>query len=96
MFWPTADAEIDGVRPSYWSKYDGSFPNDQRVAKVLEWLKKPEVDRPHFITLYFSDVDSAGHSFGPDAPETGKAVERVDKLVGDLWAGIKEIPLPSI
>jgi alkaline phosphatase D len=94
MFWPTADAEIAGVRPSYWSKYDGSFPNEKRVAKVLEWLKLPESDRPHFITLYFSDVDSAGHSFGPDAPETGRAVERVDKLVGDLWAGIQTIPLP--
>ena len=94
MFWPTADAEIGGVRPSYWLKYDGSFPNDKRVAKVLEWLKMPEAERPHFITLYFSDVDSAGHSFGPDAPETARAVERVDKLVGDMWAGIKEIPLP--
>jgi len=92
MFWPTADAEIAGVRPSYWSKYDGSFPNDQRVAKVLEWLKLPESERPHFITLYFSDVDSAGHSFGPDAPETEKAVQRVDKLVGDLWAGIQALP----
>jgi alkaline phosphatase D len=94
MFWPTSDAEIAGVRPSYWSKYDGSFPNEKRVAKVLEWLKMPEADRPHFITLYFSDVDSAGHAFGPDAPETAKAVERVDKLVGDLWAGIQQIALP--
>ena len=94
MFWPTADAEIGGVRPSYWSKYDGSFPNEQRVAKVLEWLKLPESERPHFITLYFSDVDSAGHSFGPDAPETERAVQRVDKLVGDLWTGIQAIPLP--
>ena len=70
MFWPTADAEIDGVRPSYWQKYDGGFPNGKRVEKVLEWLKLPEAERPHFITLYFSDVDSAGHSFGPDAHET--------------------------
>jgi len=94
MFWPTADAEIAGVRPTYWSKYDGSVPNEQRVAKVLEWLKLPEAGRPHFITLYFSDVDSAGHRNGPDAPETGAAVARVDKLVGDLWTGIQAIPLP--
>jgi alkaline phosphatase D len=94
MFWPTADAEIDGVRPSYWQQYDGSFPNQKRVEKVLEWLKLPEADRPHFITLYFSDVDSAGHQFGPDAHETRQAVERVDKLVGELWAGIQQIPLP--
>jgi alkaline phosphatase D len=94
MFWPTADSEIHGVRPTYWKLYDGRFPNDQRVAKVLEWLKLPESERPHFITLYFSDVDSAGHSFGPDSAETEQAVQRVDKLVGDLWAGIKQIPLP--
>jgi len=94
MFWPTSDAEIGGIRPSYWSLYDGRFPNEQRVAKVLEWLKLPESERPHFITLYFSDVDSAGHSFGPDSPETQQAVQRVDKLVGDLWAGIQATPLP--
>ncbi len=94
MFWPTADSEIGGVRPAYWSLYDGKFPNEQRVAKVLEWLKLPERERPHFITLYFSDVDSAGHSFGPDSPETENAVQRVDKLVGDLWTGIKALPLP--
>lgn len=94
MFWPTSDAEIGGIRPSYWSLYNGRFPNDQRVAKVLEWLKLPESERPHFITLYFSDVDSAGHSTGPDSPETEQAVQRVDKLVGDLWTGIQAIPLP--
>jgi predicted AlkP superfamily pyrophosphatase or phosphodiesterase len=94
MFWPTSDAEIGGVRPTYWAPYDGRFPNEQRVAKVIEWLKLPESERPHFITLYFSDVDSAGHSFGPDSPETEAAVHRVDKLVGDLWTGIKALPLP--
>jgi alkaline phosphatase D len=94
MFWPTADAAIGGVRPSYWSLYDGSFPNERRVAKVLEWLKLPEEQRPHFITLYFSDVDSAGHSTGPDSPVTERAVQQVDKLVGELWAGIKALPLP--
>jgi alkaline phosphatase D len=94
MFWPTADAEIGGVRPSYWLKYDGGFPNEKRVAKVLEWLKFPEADRPHFITVYFSDTDSAGHKYGPDAHETGQAVAEVDKMVGKLWAGIQQIPLP--
>jgi predicted AlkP superfamily pyrophosphatase or phosphodiesterase len=94
MFWPTADSEIGGVRPTYWKLYDGRFPNEQRVAQVIEWLKLPEAERPHFITLYFDDVDSAGHRTGPDSPETEAAVHRVDKLVGDLWAGIKALPLP--
>jgi alkaline phosphatase D len=94
MFWPTADAEIGGVRPSYWSLYDGGFPNDRRVAKVLDWLKLPESERPHFITLYFSVTDDSGHRFGPESSETEQAVERVDKLVGDLWTGIRATQLP--
>jgi predicted AlkP superfamily pyrophosphatase or phosphodiesterase len=94
MFWPTADAPIEGVRPSYWSLYDGRFPNEKRVEKVLEWLKLPEGQRPHFITLYFSDVDTAGHSFGPDSAETAQAVERVDNLIGTLWAGLQASTLP--
>ncbi len=94
MFWPTSDAEVGGIRLADSQKYDGRFPNEQRVAKVLEWLKRPESERPHMITLYFSDVDSAGHSFGPDAPQTEEAVHRVDELVGKLWKGIQELPIP--
>lgn len=94
MFWPTSDAEIDGIRPTYWSLYDGRFGNEQRVAKVLDWLKLPEEQRPHMITLYFSDVDSAGHSSGPDSTRTEEAVKRVDGLIGELWDGIKTLPIP--
>jgi alkaline phosphatase D len=94
MFWPTCDSEIGGIRPSYGLKYDGRLPNADRVAKVIEWLKLPEAERPHFITLYFSDVDSAGHSTGPDSDRTREAVERVDNLVGDLWNGVKALSLP--
>ncbi len=94
MFWPISDAQIGGARPSYWKLYSGRFPNEERVAQVIEWLKLPESERPHFITLYFSDVDSAGHSTGPDSAATGQAVARVDKLVGDLWTGIQATGLP--
>jgi hypothetical protein len=33
-------------------------------------LKLPPADRPHFITIYYSEPDHEGHEFGPDAPET--------------------------
>ena len=94
LFWPTCDAEILGVRPTYWKPYDAKFANEQRVAQVLDWLKLSEAQRPHFIATYFSDVDSAGHKFGPDAPETADAVQRVDKQIGDLWNGIRALHLP--
>lgn len=94
MFWPSSDAEIDGIRPSAWFKYDGGVPNEERVAHVLDWLHQPAQQRPHFITLYFDDVDTAGHHYGPESAETKKAVERVDAMVGEVWRGIRESGLP--
>src|SRR5687767_8370331 len=58
FFWPGSEAAIKGVRPTSWNKYDGTIPNADRVATVLEWLRRPAEQRPHVITLYFSDVDA--------------------------------------
>jgi predicted AlkP superfamily pyrophosphatase or phosphodiesterase len=94
MFWPTCDGEVRGVRPTYWKKYDGKFPDESRVKQVLDWLRLPEEQRPHFITLYFSDVDSAGHAHGPESLEVGSAVQLVDSLIGSLRAGLAALKLP--
>src|SRR5262249_2754875 len=71
------------------------FPDAERVAQVLEWLRLPEGRRPSFLTLYFSDVDSAGHEFGPDAPQTRDAVMRVDTALGALVRGVESAQLGS-
>src|SRR5277367_3303519 len=75
-------------------KYDQKYPNEKRVEQVLAWLKLPAEQRPHFITLYFSDVDSAGHSHGPDSEQVRAAVAEVDKEIGKLAAGVAELKLP--
>ena len=88
FFWPGSDAAIHQVRPTFFYRYDGSVANDRRVAKVIEWLKLPKAQRPHFITMYFSDVDAAGHHYGPEAPETQDAVHRLDAILGELTKAI--------
>lgn len=88
FFWPGSEAAIDGVRPRYWERYDERVPNAVRVRQVLDWLTLPEERRPAFVTLYFSDVDHAGHESGPDSPEVAAAVLRVDSAVGLLLDGI--------
>jgi alkaline phosphatase D len=89
FFWPSSDAEIQGKRPSYYlSPYDDKFPDEKRVEQVLAWLQLPSEKRPHFITLYYSNTDHAGHEYGPDAPETAEAVRHVDGMIGKLWDGI--------
>lgn len=90
MFWPGSAAPVRGVRPTYWKVYGvRAYPAEARVDTVLSWLDLPFAQRPRFITLYFDAVDTAGHSKGPDAPETNQAIARVDAALGRLVAGLK-------
>lgn len=88
MFWPGSEAAIGGRHATYWLPFDDDLPNSARVDQLLEWLKLPEGKRPSFLTLYFSDVDTAGHRFGPDAAQTREAALGADRSVGDLVAGV--------
>ena len=94
FFWPASDAEIQGKRPSYYLAFDDKFPDEKRVDQIIAWLRLPPDQRPHFITLYYSNVDHAGHTSGPDAPETGEAVRHVDEMIGKLSEGIATLNLP--
>ncbi|MTI31496.1 alkaline phosphatase family protein [Cytophagales bacterium RKSG123] len=93
-FWVGSEANIQGVFPSYYKHYDGSVSNSRRINQVIDWLKLPEEERPHFITLYFSDVDTAGHLYGPDSKETGNAVRKIDKVIGRLKEKLEELDIP--
>lgn len=88
MFWPGSETVIGGRRPTFWRDFDDDLPHEDRVDQLIEWLKLPEGKRPSFLTLYFSDVDSAGHRWGPDAVQTREAALNVDRAVGLLVAGV--------
>jgi alkaline phosphatase D len=94
FFWPATDLEIQGTRPSFYFKYDGTVPNTRRVEQVLTWLRLPEAERPHLITLYFSVTDDTGHEYGPESSENAKGVAEVDALIGTLRRGLAETGLP--
>jgi predicted AlkP superfamily pyrophosphatase or phosphodiesterase len=94
FFWPGSEAEIAGERPTYYLKFDDKVDDRVRIAQVLDWLKLPEEKRPHFITLYYSNVDHAGHQFGPESTQTQAAVKQVDELIGKLEAGLEATHLP--
>jgi predicted AlkP superfamily pyrophosphatase or phosphodiesterase len=88
MFWPGSDVEIAGDRPSYWQQFDANITNTARVDQILDWLRNPDASRPTFLTLYFEEVDTAGHDIGPDRPEMGSAIEHIDAAMARLVAGI--------
>ena len=94
FFWPGSEAAIQGVRPSYFYAYDNTISHEKRISQVVKWLKLPEAKRPHFIALYFSDVDSAGHHFGPRSEEVREAVLKVDRTLGQLFQQVNSLKLP--
>ena len=94
FFWPGSEAEIDGGRPTYYLNFDDHFPDDKRIDQVVAWLRLPAPQRPHLITLYYSNVDHAGHQYGPDSPQTAAAVTHVDQLVGNLHQQLTRLQLP--
>ncbi len=94
MFWPGSEAEIAGKRPSYWVPFDDKFDDEKRLEQVVAWLKLPEAERPHLITLYYSNTDHAGHDFGPESDEVRDAVHHVDGLMGELEEKLKATGLP--
>jgi predicted AlkP superfamily pyrophosphatase or phosphodiesterase len=91
-FWIGSEADVLGVRPTYWQRYDHDTPGEERVRQVLEWLAMPAETRPRMITLYFALVDDAGHGHGPDSPEVRAAVAEADDLLGLLLDGIGALP----
>lgn len=89
MFWPGSDVAIDGVRPSHWRRFDAHFTPDQRVDEVLRWIDLPGAERPVFYTLYFEQVDHAGHGHGPGSPEVDAALREVDAALARLVDGLE-------
>lgn len=86
LFWPGDETPIHGRQPDRWLTFDQGMPAEKRVDLVLSWFA---AERPDLTTLYFDDVDTAGHGDGPDSPRANAAVARVDAAVGRLIAGLK-------
>ncbi|HEY2624044.1 MAG TPA: ectonucleotide pyrophosphatase/phosphodiesterase [Dyella sp.] len=90
MFWPGSEADIHGQHPDFWKPYDGKVSPDQRVDQILAWLDLPADQRPTFLTLYFDEVDHAGHTYGPDSPQVDDALRDTDAALTRLVQGLKQ------
>lgn len=93
FYWVGTEAPIQGVRPTYYYQYNERISIDKRIQTVVDWLQLPEDQRPHFISFYFPEIDHAGHDYGPDAPETGKAVRFVDSALQKLTEAVAQTGL---
>ena len=88
-FWPESDARINGMTPDYYYHYAKKADYQNRLDQIVSWLQLPQAQRPLFIASYFSLVDTKGHEFGPDHPQTKAAVHYVDELIGKFVSNLK-------
>lgn len=89
FFWVGSEAEIGGTWATYWRPFDDGVSHRERVTQILAWLDLPPPERPAFLTLYFSDVDTELHRHGVESPEGRAAIRRVDAAIGELVAGLE-------
>lgn len=94
--WVGSASDAGGMRPTYYYPYHEEFKPSEKINKVINWLKLPEDKRPHFISLYFPEVDGAGHRFGPEAKETETAVHLIDEAIGNLVKKVNELGLKNV
>ena len=90
-FWPESDARFNGMTPDYYFHYSKYSEYQGRVDQIIQWLSLPKAQRPRFVASYFSLVDSMGHEFGPDAPQTRDAVKQLDELMGQLQTRLSKL-----
>ncbi len=91
FFFVGTEADIQGIRPTYWKRFNASIPGSDRVQQVIDWLKLPAESRPHLITLYFEHVDSTGHRDGIGTETMADAITEVDGYIGDMLKGISDL-----
>lgn len=94
FFWVGSEMSDESRRPDYYFRFDDSIDPTSRVDQVINWLKLPEQERPHIITLYFSFPDHEGHTYGPNSVENRLAVLKADSLLGKLMSGVQSTKLP--
>ncbi|BCI72291.1 type I phosphodiesterase / nucleotide pyrophosphatase family protein [Sphingomonas sp. S17] len=108
MFWPGSNIawggkgqsgwnhEVEGgIRPHDWEQFNGAVSDRQRVDTIIDWLRRPAATRPRFMTLYFDEVDAAGHDGGPDSPQVDTAIRAVDVAIGRLVDGLATLGQPA-
>lgn len=90
-FWPGSEVSLSYRHPTYFEKYEHKRDYIKRIDGVIEWLKLPYKERPHFITIYFDATDSYGHRYGPNSPQVNSAIKLEDSLVGVLISRLRDI-----
>jgi len=91
FFWVGSEADVMGIRPTYWKRYEHNFPYMQRMDTVMAWLQLPEAERPRLVMWYYDQPDTDGHFYGPMNDSLTPTIHYLDSLVGVFNARIAKL-----
>lgn len=84
------DGGRDAVSPEFLEAFDNSPFSAELVAAFAKEIVRHEKlgrrDAPDLLGLSFSQIDTIGHSYGPDSHEMMDSVLRLDRVLADLFA----------
>ncbi|XP_019735659.1 autotaxin isoform X3 [Hippocampus comes] len=70
-----------------------TIPLERRILAMLQWLQLPEVERPYVYAMHFEQPDIYGHKMGPNSIELNYPLRLIDRIVGQLMNGLKQMKL---
>ncbi|XP_051577340.1 ectonucleotide pyrophosphatase/phosphodiesterase family member 2 isoform X1 [Myxocyprinus asiaticus] len=69
------------------------IPLERRVLTMLQWLHLPDTERPYVYAMHSEQLDTYGHKLGPHSTELDSALREIDKVIGQLMDGLKQMKL---
>uniref|UniRef100_A0A8C9U5H6 Ectonucleotide pyrophosphatase/phosphodiesterase 2 n=1 Tax=Scleropages formosus TaxID=113540 RepID=A0A8C9U5H6_SCLFO len=69
------------------------IPLERRVLTMLRWLNLPDGERPYVYAMHSEQPDAFGHRLGPLSGELNGPLKEIDKIVGQLMNGLKQMKL---
>ncbi|XP_069776682.1 autotaxin isoform X4 [Narcine bancroftii] len=69
------------------------IPHEQRIFTILQWLNLPDNERPYVYAFYSEQPDAYGHRYGPFSTEVTENLRQIDRIVGQLMDGLKQMNL---
>ncbi len=88
--WVVNGYDRRGTAGSNLQPLDYAAPPDRGADRFLELFSEDPENAPDLSLLFFHQADSAGHRYGPDAPETNAAIAQLDTAIGKIISGLKQ------
>uniref|UniRef100_A0A3Q1FIZ2 Ectonucleotide pyrophosphatase/phosphodiesterase 2 n=1 Tax=Acanthochromis polyacanthus TaxID=80966 RepID=A0A3Q1FIZ2_9TELE len=70
-----------------------TIPLERRILTMLQWLHLPEGERPYVYAMHSEQPDTYGHRVGPLSIELNNPLRMIDRIVGQLMDGLKQMKL---